>query len=223
MNGWMIARDLISYLAWKLHQLKSASAKKDDLCPTPRLILIHIPENSPLLLSQANSSFSTCMDLCYFSSCGVCVCLIFVSLKKKKVTYLTPWAAYEFIRGRKQMFSRLNPDWETLGMVSLWWGGRPMQGWSPKECHVKPGGNNFSRTAWEILHCLILKNATIHRSCGCLLPPREKSVTVLEPWLWFFGLPLWWPSCLLETPFSVHPSLSRNDIPSLSAKLPFQE
>ena len=104
MNGWMIARDLISYLAWKLHQLKSASAKKDDLCPTPRLILIHIPENSPLLLSQPNSSFSTCMDLCYFSSCGVCVCLIFVSLKKKKVTYLTPWAAYEFIRAGSRCF-----------------------------------------------------------------------------------------------------------------------
>lgn len=220
----MIARDLISYLAQKLYQLKFASAKKDDLCPTPRLIWTHIPESSPPLLSQPNSSLSTCMDLCYFRSCGVSVCLILVSLKKKKITYLTPWPAYEFIRGRKQMFSCLDPGWETRGMALLRWGGRPVQGRSPKECHVKPGGNNFRHMAWEILHCLILKNATIHRSCGCLLPPQEKkSVTVLEPWLWYFGLPLWWPSCLLDTPFSVHPSLSRNDIPGLSAKLPFQE
>lgn len=51
----------------------------------------------------------------------------------------------------------------------------------PQERHVRLGGSKFKRAGWEILRCLILKDATTHRSCGCVLPPREKkSMAVLE-------------------------------------------
>lgn len=100
-------------------------------------------------------------------------------------------------------------------------GDRPVQGWSPKECHVKPG-KLFRHMAWNPIYCLILKNATIHRSCGCLLPPQEKSVTVLETWLWFF-----WSASLVAFLPPWHPILCsfifvKEWHSGLSAKLPFQ-
>lgn len=55
------------------------------------------------------------------------------------------------------------------------------RGLEPQGEPCQTRGNNLRRTAWEILNCLILKNATVHRSCGCILPPQEKnSLTVLE-------------------------------------------
>lgn len=166
------------------------------------------------------------MNLWYICSCGfVCVCLIFVS---NKITYLTPWAAYEFIKGRKQMFSHLDTEWERRGGISLRWEGRP-EGWSLKDSHFKLRRSNFRRAAWEVLHCLLLKDATIHRSRVCILPPLEKkSMAVLEsqelPLILY--LPPWWqtwPPCFLDSLFLVHLSLSTNEIPGFSTVLPFQE